>query len=67
MIKGIKILENLSKGLFYIHKRLLYKTYIFPIALYRFQLWCYNLKLKLRLHLGKGLREVKGFIRSGKE
>ena len=23
---------------------------------------CYDLKLKLRLHLGKGLREVKGFI-----
>jgi len=27
---------------------------------------CYDLKLKLRLHLGKGLKEVKGFIRSGK-
>jgi len=26
----------------------------------------YDLKLKLRLHLGKDLREVKGFIRSGK-
>jgi len=29
-------------------------------------LYCYDLKLKLRLYLGKGLREVKGFIRSGK-
>jgi len=27
---------------------------------------CYNLKLELRLHLGKGLREVKRFYRSGK-
>jgi len=27
---------------------------------------CYNLKLKLRLHLGKDLREVKGNDISGK-
>ena len=27
---------------------------------------CYNLKLELRLHLDKGLREVKGIDRSGK-
>ena len=27
---------------------------------------CYDLKLELRLHLGKGLREVKGIYRSGK-
>jgi len=27
---------------------------------------CYNLKLKLRLHLGKGLREYKGYDSSGK-
>jgi len=28
--------------------------------------FCYDLKLELRLHLGKGLREVKGIDRSGK-
>ena len=27
---------------------------------------CYDLKLELRLNLGKGLREVKGIYRSGK-
>ena len=27
---------------------------------------CYNLKLELKLHLGKDLREVKGIDRSGK-
>ena len=30
------------------------------------QAHCNDLALKLRLHLGKGLREVKGFIRNGK-
>jgi len=29
-------------------------------------LYCYNLKLKLRLHLGKDLREVKGSCINGK-
>jgi len=27
---------------------------------------CHDLKLELRLYLGKGLREVKGIDRSGK-
>jgi len=37
-----------------------------PISIISFVDDCYDLKLELRLHLGKGLREVKGIDRSGK-
>jgi len=29
---------------------------------YKFRVGCYNLKLELMLHLGKDLREDKGFV-----
>ena len=39
MIKGMKIIGNSSRGLFFIHKRLLYKICVFSIMLYGSQLW----------------------------
>jgi len=36
------------------------------IKMFRKKQSYYNLKLELRLHLGKGLREVKEIYRSGK-
>ena len=41
-IKGMKILGNSNRELSPIHKQLFYKTYVLPIALYRFQLWYFK-------------------------
>ena len=45
MVKWIKILGNSNWGTNLTQKRLLYRTSILPIALYRFQLWFYNCAL----------------------
>ena len=42
MIKYMKILGNLSRGINPFQKRQLYKCCALPIALYSFQLWYYN-------------------------
>ena len=42
MIKYMKILGNLSRGINPLQKRQLYKCCTLPIALYSFQLWYYN-------------------------
>ena len=42
MVKYMKLLGNLSRGINPIQKRLLYRCCILPITLYRFQLWFYN-------------------------
>jgi len=41
-VKCMKLLGNSTQGINPIQKRLLYRCYILPIALYRFQLWFYN-------------------------
>jgi len=41
-VKCIKILGNSNCGINPLQKCLLYRSYILPIALYRFQLWFYN-------------------------
>jgi len=41
-LSAMKMLENSSRGLLPIQKQLLYRTYILPIALYRFQLWFFK-------------------------
>jgi len=41
-LSAMKILENSSRGLFPIQKRLLYRICILPIALYGFQLWFFK-------------------------
>ena len=47
----MKLLGNSSRGLFLLHKCLLYCTCILPIALYRFQLWYYkNTPIKYHIH-----------------
>ena len=42
IVKSIKILGNLSRGLILSQKHLLYRVCIFPIMLYSFPLWFYN-------------------------
>ena len=42
MVKCMKLLGNLSRGINPIQKRLLYRCCILPITLYGFQLWFYN-------------------------
>ena len=49
-VKCMKILGNSNWGINLIQKCLLYRTYVLPIALYRFQLWFYNHAL-LSYHL----------------
>ena len=46
-VKYIKILGNPVRGLIPHQKCLLYRSYIFPITLYGFQLWFYNKALLL--------------------
>jgi len=41
-VKCMKLLENSSWGISPLQKRLLYRSWILPIALYGFQLWFYN-------------------------
>jgi len=41
-LNAMKMLGNSSRGLLPIQKCLLYRTYIVPIALYRFQLWFFK-------------------------
>jgi len=36
------MLGNSTRGLLFVHKCLLYRTYIMSIALYSFQLWCFK-------------------------
>ena len=42
MVKCMKLLENLLRGISPIQKRQLYRCYVLPITLYGFQLWFYN-------------------------
>ena len=42
MVKYMKILSNLTRGLSPQQKQLLYRSYTLPIALYGFQMWYYN-------------------------
>ena len=42
MVKCMKLLENLLWSISPIQKCQLYKCYVLPITLYRFQLWFYN-------------------------
>ena len=42
IVKCMKLLGNLSQGIFPIQKYLLYRCCVLPIALYSFQLWFYN-------------------------
>ena len=42
MVKYMKLLGNLSRGISPIQKQLLYRCCALPIALYGFQLWFYN-------------------------
>jgi len=50
-VKAMKLLDNSSRGLSPLHKRLLYCTCILPIALYGFQLWHYkNVPMKYHIH-----------------
>ena len=42
IVKSIKILGNLLRGLILSQKHLLYRVCIFPIMLYGFLLWFYN-------------------------
>ena len=42
MVKCMKLLGNLSRGISPLQKRLLYRCCTLPIALYGFQLWYYN-------------------------
>ena len=42
MVKYMKILSNLMRGLNPQQKQLLYRSYTLPIALYGFQMWYYN-------------------------
>ena len=42
MVKCMKILSNLIKGLNPQQKQLLYRSCILPITLYSFQMWYYN-------------------------
>ena len=46
-VKCMKLLGNLSRGISSLQKHLLYRYYVLPIALYRFQLWFYNKALLL--------------------
>ena len=41
-LSAMKILDNSARGLLPTQKRLLYRTCIFPIALYGFQLWFFK-------------------------
>ena len=41
-VKCMKLLGNSSQGISPLQKRLLYRSWILPIALYGFQLWFYN-------------------------
>ena len=50
MVKCIKLLGNLLRGINPIQKRLLYRCCALPIALYGFQLWFYN-KVPLSYHM----------------
>ena len=42
IVKYMRMLRNSVHGLVSNQKWLLYRSYVFSIALYRFQLWCYN-------------------------
>jgi len=42
MVKCMKIISNSTRGLIPQQKRLLYRSYALPIALYSFQLWFYS-------------------------
>jgi len=64
MVKCMKILRNLSRGINPIQKRLLYRCYILLITLYGFQLWFYNkapLSYSLKI-LGKMQRRAAIWI-----
>jgi len=50
MVKCMRLLENLSRGISPLQKRLLYRCCALPIALYGFQLWFYN-KAPLSYHM----------------
>jgi len=50
MVKCIKLLGNSSQGINPLQKRLLYRCYVLPIALYGFQLWFYN-KAPISYHM----------------
>ena len=50
MVKCMKLLGNSSWGIFSLQKWQLYRCYILPITLYRFQLWFYN-KAPLSYHM----------------
>ena len=50
MVKCMKLLGNLSRGISPLQKRQLYRCCILPIALYGFQLWFYN-KVPLSYHM----------------
>jgi len=41
-LSAMKMLGNSSRGLLSMQKRLLYRTYILPIAMYRFNLWFFK-------------------------
>ena len=53
-LSTMKMLENSSRGLFPIQKWLLYRMYILPIALYKFQLWFFK-----KAPIVKNLTELK--------
>ena len=50
MVKCMKLLGNLSRGINLLQKRLLYRCCSLPIALYGFQLWFYN-KAPISYHM----------------
>ena len=56
-VKCMKLLGNSSRGINLIQKRLLYRYYALPIALYGFQLWYFN-KAPLSYHM-KILNEMQ--------
>jgi len=49
-VKCMKLLDNSSRGINLVQKRLLYRCCALPIALYSFQLWFYN-KALLSYHM----------------
>jgi len=50
MVKCMKLLGNLSRGINPLQKRLLYRCCALPITMYGFQLWFYN-KALLSYHM----------------
>ena len=50
MVKCMKLLENLSRGINPLQKRKLYRCCVLLIALYSFQLWFYN-KAPMSYHM----------------